>query len=122
MSSENLFGEAIYSYTRQQAIADGVLVDLAQIETIRCHWQFPVACTAEVWSVIEQALTVEGQDLDGIGHDISMMAKRAIQGAGETNLIFFSVIIAGQTHALKLHIRPGDTPASVLTLMFPNQD
>ena len=35
MSCENPFGETIYSYSRAQAIEDGVLVDLSQADSIR---------------------------------------------------------------------------------------
>lgn len=56
MSSENLFGETIYSYSRTQAIDDGVLVDLNHVESIRQHWKHPFACTAAVWAMIEEAL------------------------------------------------------------------
>ncbi|HOF10142.1 MAG TPA: hypothetical protein PLV33_09125 [Opitutaceae bacterium] len=124
MSDTNsLFGECIYSYSRSQALADGVLVDLSEIETIKAHWKYPFACSAMVWEIIEAALQKDGQDLNGICHDISWMALIAVrtgrQGAGQ---IHFKVIIAGTKHALKLHIGPGDDPAPVLTLMLPSED
>lgn len=62
MSTENVFGETIYSYSRKQAIEDGVLVDLSQIESIKQHWKYPLACTDTVWSIIEKALTRPSQD------------------------------------------------------------
>ena len=40
MSSENTFGEAIYSYSRKQAIEDGVLVDLSLIDSVKQHWKY----------------------------------------------------------------------------------
>ena len=36
---ENPFGETIYSYSRAQAIEDGVLVDLSAVEIIRQAWK-----------------------------------------------------------------------------------
>jgi hypothetical protein len=36
--SNDFFGEPIYSYTRQQAINDGVLVDLAQFKITRLSY------------------------------------------------------------------------------------
>ena len=122
MSCENPFGETIYSYSRSQAIEDGVLVDLSQADSIRQHWKHPFACTSTVWAIIEEALQHPGQDVSGICHDISTMAKLAIRSTRETELIFFSVIITGKKHALKLHIGPGDTAAPVLTLMLPYED
>ena len=61
MTQENPFGEVVYSYTRKQAIEDGVLVDLSEIATIKEHWKFPFACTATVWAIIEAALQKHGQ-------------------------------------------------------------
>jgi len=122
MTNENPFGETIYSYTRTQAIEDGVLVDLSQVDSMKQHWKHPVACTSTVWAIIEEALKRKDQDVSGICHDISTMAKLAIRGTANTDQIHFKVIIAGRTHELKLHIGPGDTTAPVLTLMLPNED
>ena len=122
MSCENPFGETIYSYSRAQAIEDRVLVDLSQAESIRQHWKYPFACTSAVWAIIEEALQRPGQDVSGICHDISTMAKLAIRTHQDADQTRFRVIIANRTHELKLHIGPGDTPAPVLTLMLPNED
>lgn len=122
MSCENPFGDTIYSYSRAQAIADGVLVDLSHVDSIRQHWKHPFACTSTVWAIIEEALQRPGQDVDGICHDLSTMAKLTIHGAHNAEQILFKVIITGRTHELKLHIGPGDTVAPVLTLMLPYED
>jgi hypothetical protein len=122
MTNENPFGEVIYSYSRAQAIEDGVLVDLSNVDSIRQHWKHPFACTSAVWAIIEEALTKEGQDLAGICHDISTMAKLALRGGREGDRVLFTVIITGRKHSLKLHIGPGDTAAPVLTLMLLNED
>jgi type I site-specific restriction endonuclease len=123
MSSENLFGgEVIYTYSRKQAIADGVLVDLSRIDAIQQQWKAPMACTATVWSIIEQALETEGQDLNGIAHDLSHMAKLAIREGQAVEEVFFTVIIVGTKRSLKLHIGPGDRAEPVLTLMLPEED
>jgi hypothetical protein len=50
------------------------------------------------------------------------MAKLAIHGTRSVEQILFETIIIGRTHALKLHIGPGDTAAPVLTLMLPYED
>jgi hypothetical protein len=122
MSCENPFGDTIYSYSRAQAIADGVLVDLSHVDSIRQHWKHPFACTSTVWAIIEEALNLPGQDVAGICHDIASMAKLAIPRNEDREQIVFDVLIAGTTHRLKLHIGPGDTLAPVLTLMLPHED
>jgi hypothetical protein len=73
--SANSFGSVIFTYSRAQALADGVLVDLTQIETIRTAFKYPVACTDTVWALIAESLTHDGQDIEGLGHDISTMAE-----------------------------------------------
>ncbi len=122
MSCENSFGDTIYSYSRAQAIEDGVLVDLSQADSIRQHWKHPFACTSAVWAVIEEALQQLAQVLSGICLDICALAKLAILVAHGADQIRFEVIITERTHALKLHIGPGDTAAPVLTLMLPYED
>jgi hypothetical protein len=122
MTNEHPFGETIYSYSRAQAIEDGVLIDLNHVDSIRQYWKHPFACTSAVWSILEEALQQAGQDVGGICHDISTMAKLAIQDAREAQQVPFTVIIGRRTHSLKLHIGPGDTAAPVLTLMLPYED
>ena len=122
MTQDNPFGEVVYSYSRKQAIEDGVLVDLSEVDSIKQHWKHPFACTSTVWALIETALQQPGQDVSGICHDISTMAKLAIRTHQDADQTRFRVIIANRTHELKLHIGPGDTPAPVLTLMLPNED
>lgn len=122
MTCENPFGETIYSYSRAQAIKDGVLVDLSQIDAIKQHWKYPFACTDTVWSIIEKALETPGQDVSGICHDICTMAKLALKNDNISERVLFRVLIAAQSHEMKLHCGPGDTPAPVLTLMLPNEN
>jgi hypothetical protein len=43
--SESLFGEVIFSYTRAQAIADRVLIDVTPT-ALKAGFRFPVAVTA----------------------------------------------------------------------------
>jgi len=125
MSNENVFGETIYSYSRAQAIEDGVLVDLSQVESIRHSWKHPFACTSAVWAIVEEALRKPQYDLTGICHDVAMIAKLAIRNddaSRESDQVRFEVIIDGTRHTMKLHIGPGDTAAPVLTLMLPYED
>ncbi len=123
METNSPFGEVIYSYSRAQAIADGVLVDLSQFQTIREHWITPVACTDTVWCSIEYAVQQHGKDFEGIMHDISVVAKLAIRRAAPGQaMIHFTVVIGRATKSLKLHIGPGDTAEPVLTIMLPHED
>jgi hypothetical protein len=124
MNCENVFDNVIYMYSRAQAIADGVLVDLSQFEGFKCHWKAHLAGTSAVWAIIEEALQHEGQDVNGIAHDVSMCAKQAIRACTELcpTQVRFDILIAGRKHTLKLHIGPGDKGEAVLTLMLPYED
>ncbi len=120
-NSAHPFGETIYSYSRQQAINDGVLIDLSQWKVIQQHWKLHVACTDTVWSIIDHAVKQHGKDIAGILHDLSMMAKIQIPHQNGDTLLF-QCIIGPAKHAFKLHCGPGDTPVPVLTLMLPSED
>ncbi|KKL70523.1 hypothetical protein LCGC14_2104100, partial [marine sediment metagenome] len=82
---EDVFGPVISCYSRAEAIADGVLVDLMQGGTKRwmaalCreHYKHPIACTAAVWALIEEAIENKKHcnDLLGVLHDILWMNRK----------------------------------------------
>jgi hypothetical protein len=120
--SDSIFGETIYSYSRKQAIEDGVLVDLTQLDPIAQAFKYHMACTDTVWRIIEDANTQSHQDLNGIAHDIATMAHFAIRLSKGGDTVNFKVSIAGRTHAFKLHMGPGDEGEPVVTLMMPKED
>lgn len=116
------FGEVIYSYTRKQAIEDGVLINLSQFPVIRVFWSQNLCCTDSVWAAIEEA-TKAGCDLDGVLHDISWIAKTTIsQGNRTADTVKFKVAIGNRTVDLKLICGPGDHAEPVLTLLLQHED
>lgn len=119
---DSIFGDVIFRYTRANAIADGVLVNLSEVETVKQHWKFPFACTDTVFAIIETAIETGSHDLPGIMHDIGICAKAEAHRGGRQDQIHFKVGIGNKLHDLKLHIGPGDTAAPVLTLMLPHED
>ena len=121
-NSNHPFGDVIFRYTRANAIADGVLVDLSGVETVKAHWKHPFACTDTVYGLIERAIEAGGCDLKGIMHDIGTLATAEARKGGRTDILFFMVGIGNRLHELKLHIGPGDTAEPVLTLMLPSED
>ncbi len=51
--------DIISTYTRAQAIEDGVLVDLMQDEmtsVCRQNYKFPIACTSAVFAIMQRAV------------------------------------------------------------------
>ena len=123
--SESLFAEVIFSYTRAQAIADRVLVDITPT-ALEAGFRFPVAATAALTAAIE---TIPQQyaheDIEGRLWDVLCMAfvaaRRAKPGCSQ---IAFEVILhiegtRRQYQTLILDIGPGDTPDPVITIGFP---
>ncbi len=83
VSSQHPFGDphVIYEYTRQQAIEDGVLVDVSK--TVReAGVRFPVALTRAVWAqYVEVPEGVECQDEAGRLWDIVWMFRYGAKNA-----------------------------------------
>jgi hypothetical protein len=125
----NIFGEVISRYTREQAVEDGVLIDLSALAPDVCgqHYKHPVACTAAVWAIVDKAVKNPRwmNDLRGVLHDMlwmSRMMKRSI----DPSTVLFQVIIKGagrkSTYQFKLNVGPGDNAEPVITIMMPNED
>lgn len=120
----------IYSYTRAQAIEDGVLIDVSKMAR-EAGIKHPTALTARVWARCVQApADVPGQDEEGRLWDILWCFRWAVarQASGTTNELSFQVGIqndadrAPELVRLKVHCGPGDNPEPVITIMFPDED
>ena len=133
MNENNLFKDmpVIFSYTRAQAIEDGVLVDLTAWAK-ETGFRITVACTSTVWNgyIVPPEGTKElGQSERGRAHDLLWMAYLAIrqsQGAEQEQLLF-NVLFLQALHrheevTLKAHCGPGDHGEPVLTIMLPRED
>lgn len=131
-NDSNPFDDApvIYRYTRQQAIEDGVLVDLTSWAS-ETGFRIPVACTQAVWSdYIEppEGTLDAGQSERGRAHDVLWMLYLAVKRspAGESELrydvIFLNEKLEHETVTLKAVCGPGDAGEPVMTLMQPHED
>lgn len=133
--SSNLFGEVIYAYTRAQAIADGVLVEVSQTAR-EAGFRVPVALTRAAWEDCV-ALSEEDsrrqlhQDESGRLWDVLWMAMNAIRrrssDASQTLFQLYRVPRDGKCQgplliALKLVVGPGDAGEPVITIMQPQED
>lgn len=120
----------LFSYTREQAIADGVLVDLMQDEmapVCRQHYKYPVACTSAVFDIIRRAVENPrwSNDYAGVVHDILWMSRVASRALNPSTVVF-RVTITGagirQLYDFKLIVGPGDQAEPVITIMMPEED
>jgi hypothetical protein len=128
-------GDFIFTYTRAQAIADGVLVDVSE-RAREAGFRIPVALTSGVWN---ECVEWSGSDAersnvpqDEIGRlwDVLTMARHAAQlhrNSGSNRCAFALYRVARGEHRttrceLALHVGPGDAGEPVITIMLPNED
>lgn len=130
-----LFGEVIYSYSRAQAIADGVLIDATEM-AIDAGFKWPVALTAAAWAEGVAWSDADNkrqayQDQSGRLWDVLFMAAYAIRTArnADQQLLFDLHCIPrngratkSQRLTLKLILGPGDDVQPVITIMLPKED
>lgn len=117
----DFFGEPISVYTRAQAIADGVLVDVSD-RAKRYAIRFPMALTDGLYSVL-----TEHADTETLKHlcvDLLLITMRQkIIAASETDRIDF-VIKLPHVPAIAVYAlcTPGDSREPVITVMLPHED
>lgn len=129
MTNDNLFdgNEFIHRYTRQQAIADGVLIDVSNMAK-ETGFRIPVAVTASVWAdYVRVPIGVEAQDEQGRLWDILWMLKYAIQQSSDANLLHFQLHVRNSNEKADLvHLKaicgPDDDGSPCLTILLPNED
>ena len=131
-NSRDLFDDApvIYSYTRRQAIEDGVLIDLTEWAK-QTGFSIPVACTAAVWNdyVVPPPGTEElGQSERGRAHDLLWMLWVAIrQKPASSDRLTYQVIFLNkhrkhETVTLKAICGPGDRGEPTMTILLQHED
>ena len=133
METKNPFEGApvIFSYTRAQAIEDGVLVDLTEWAK-DTGFKVPVACAGIVWHgyvVPPQGTESLGQSERGRAHDLLWILYLAIKASknAQRDQILYQVLFlqaSGRTEevTLKAHFGPGDDGELVVTIMLPDED
>ena len=126
--------DLISSYTRKQAIEDGVLVDLST-EAVKHGFKIPFACTSTVWAEIEwdesrDAQGDGGQCTEGRLYDVLRMSILAAMQAKDAGQVQVRVLMVPQdgestvaiTYTYNLHVGPGDEGEPVITLMQLDED
>lgn len=127
-----IFGAPIHVYTRAQAIADGVLVDVT--ETAReAGFRAPVALTRAVWAdcvewgELDARRRKTPQDEAGRLWDVLWMARQACCRQRDSSVARFYISRVPRTGRgryveLAAQIGPGDDGAPVITIMQPGED
>jgi hypothetical protein len=121
----------ISSYTRSQAIADGVLVDVTEMAA-EAGFKLAVALTRDAWSTAVEWDDTHGgfQDETGRLWDVVWMAGLAARRHRGGDRVAFDVLrvpnrpgaIAAQSVELVVCVGPGDHGEPVVTIMLPSDD
>ena len=147
-NNSDFWGEPIFSYTRAQAISDGVLVDLTtaaddkgQLLCRQAGFKVPVAITRAAWAEAVEAggswkqsgnaeilELAGGQSLTGRLWDVLSMLKIACERGRDIDRVHFQVLVdvhgEGRRKLVKLWALcgPGDEAQPVITVMLEGED
>ena len=122
---EDFFGPVISSYSRAQAIEDGVLVEIKPEDYDGAGiFKFPVVFTSALFSDLEsgkgprRSTPRDVEKLRGRVWDVCyMMSVEARRNGGSD--VSFQVIVGRRTLTLRGNIGPGDTAEPVITIGHP---
>ena len=120
----------IYSYSRAQAIEDGILIDVTT-QAKEAGFKFHTVVTDNLFhSYITPpaGLEGEGQSIEGRLHDVFFVLLAAIRSSkaatdyAEIDVLF--VMAPGRQEKVKVVavVGPGDKGEPVLTIMLPGDD
>ena len=135
-TAESFFGNAISTYTRAQAIEDGVLIDPGTMAKEAGFNKWPVALTANAWAdcvawTDDDSEQQVHQDQSGRLWDALYMASHAIRTSKDSGdrLLFQLYRVPRDGHSteavlvtLKLIVGPGDSGGPVITILLPDED
>jgi len=131
MTTDNDFGNLIYSYTRAQAIEDGVLIDItdeAKTHGFKVHTVVTDNLYHRYVEVPDGLDRSFGQSCAGRLHNLLTLAMFAARASKGTDRVYFKVdflMEPGRTETVQViaHIGPGDDGViPVLTIMLPEDD
>ena len=121
--------ELIFSYSRAQAIADGVLVDVTT-QAREAGFKLHTVVTDSLYSgyiVPPHGLEGEGQSVEGRLHDVLWMVLAAARkqpdcSRVETNVLFLMAPGRQEKVMIVAVVGPGDDGEAVLSIMLPGDD
>lgn len=117
----------ICAYSRADAIADGVLIDVSEMAK-EAGFRYPMAMTSAAWNeCVDVPLSNFCQDEKGRLWDVLMVMRFAICGGAGGNIVTFCVEVRDEDDLakrvdLKAICGPGDDPEPVMTIMLPDED
>ena len=117
-----IFGPAIFKYTRAQALADGELVDVTETakEAGFCR---PVALSRPLWDVIERIpKKTSWQDWQGRLWDVLWMASLSARRCAHRRFVYEVILSREERKTQRVQLvcdcGPGDEAEPVITIGF----
>lgn len=132
MSLSPLFADAdvIHTYSRAQAIEDGVLVDVTPTAK-EAGFKIPVSLTAAVWAdcvAWDNEAEAYPQDEAGRLWDLLYLAALEARRRRNAQVVPFGLLRVPprgtnpELVQLTMHVGPGDNAEPVVTIMQPGED
>lgn len=136
VNHDPMFGPVIHSYTRAEAITDGVLVEVPEIASRAAGFKVPMAMTATAWGAtvgfgtdLAELLAKATAVLAAAMLEYRQSEHRARMGLGEPvgDCLFFAYDAEREDGGvdvvqLKMQIGPGDNGEPVGTVMLQGED
>ena len=131
---ESVFGEMISSYSRSDALRDGMLIEADPQLCREAGIRFPVAISDHLWGYVEQDNLGEmpGQSVNGRLWDLlwlfSLTARYQTRPSDRMSFRCIFLTKTGKTRPRKVTLSiiaacgPGDNGEPVITLMLPEDD
>lgn len=115
--------EIIHSYSRRQAIADGVLIDVTEAARAE-RFALPMAFTSSVYALAVLGPAGSGDAPARLGEVLSGLHRHVRGNRLEraTDRLAYDLPMPGGTLRVILHCGPGDDGEPVLTVMQPDED
>jgi hypothetical protein len=121
--------DTVHRYTRADAIADGVLIDVSAVAR-EAGFCYPVALTAAAWAkCVAVPPGVACQDEAGRLWDVLFLLACAVRRGGSGSEVRFAVHVRNDNRdrtpplvRLKALCGPGDRGEPVVTVMMPDED
>lgn len=127
----------ISSYTRADALQDGVLVEVPADLCREAGIVVPVATTSGVWNLVDPGNleTMPGQSITGRTWDLLWMFRIAARASRHQSVIMFKCLFlmhgprsdgviqtSRKTITFRAVCGPGDRAEPVITIMLPGED
>lgn len=116
----------LFEYTRKQAIADGVLMDVSQLAQ-EAGFRYPIALSAAAWNAcVDVPVDDPSQDETGRLWDVLNVLRYTAWLHRRRQQLTFKVHVqngdVGGLVPLKAVCGPGDEGEPVITIMLPHED